>query len=104
MVRITERAAVQLQGVLLGNNVLPGQGMRLAANATGGLAMTIDAPHEGDVVIRREETPVLIVARTVAARLTDAVVDCEAVEENGRMWPGLVLRRRARPGQARPTA
>jgi Fe-S cluster assembly iron-binding protein IscA len=104
MVRITERAAVQLQGVLLGKNALPGQGVRLAVDGTGGITMTIDAPHEGDVVIHREETPVLIVARTVAARLTGAVVDCEAVDDSGRMRPGLVLRRRPRPAQARPAS
>jgi hypothetical protein len=38
----------------------------------------------------------------VVARLTGAVVDCAPVEENGRMQPGLVLRRRIRPAQARP--
>jgi hypothetical protein len=93
MVKVTERAIVKLQQVLLKKHAGPGQGVRLSADATGGLAMAIGAPQEGDVTIRREEAPVLILARAVAARLMGMVVDFRPATDDPRRPPGFVLRR-----------
>ena len=93
MVKVTERAIVRLQQVLLKKHAGPGQGVRLTPNDTGGFAMVIGAPLEGDVTIRREEAPVLILAHTVAVRLAGMVVDFRPATDDPRRPPGFVVRR-----------
>ena len=93
MVKVTERAIVKLQQVLLKKYAGPGQGVRLTAADTGGLAIEISAPQEGDVIIRREEAPVLILARAVAIRLAGMVVDFRSATDDPQRPPGFVVRR-----------
>jgi Fe-S cluster assembly iron-binding protein IscA len=93
MVKVTERAIVKLQQVLLKKHAGPGQGVRLTADDTGGFALVIGAPQEGDVMIRREEAPVLILARAAAVRLKGLVVDFRPATEDPRRPPGFVVRR-----------
>jgi Fe-S cluster assembly iron-binding protein IscA len=92
MVTVTDRAANVLQQVLQENHAPPGQGVRLAADASGHLGMTIDMPREGDDVVYSEETPVLVVAGPVAGQLTDMVLDYQAPENDSQTSPGFVLR------------
>jgi hypothetical protein len=75
MVQITERAGAELRRLLSDNLARPQQGVRLRLNEAGGLAMTIDVPHSGDSVIRRDNLPVLIVDGRLAGRLAQRVLD-----------------------------
>ena len=61
MVQITERAGTELRRLLAEHFARPQQGVRLRLNQSGDLRMTIDVPHAGDSVIRRDNVPVLIV-------------------------------------------
>jgi Fe-S cluster assembly iron-binding protein IscA len=75
MVQITERATAELRRLLTDNFARPQQGVRLRLNQAGGLAMTIDVPHSGDSIIRRDNLPVLIVDGRLATRLAQRVLD-----------------------------
>ena len=75
MVQITERASAELRRLLTDNFARPQQGVRLRLNQAGDLAMTIDVPHSGDSIIRRDNLPVLIVNGRLAARLARRVLD-----------------------------
>jgi len=75
MVQITERATVELRRLLTDNFARPQQGVRLRLNQAGGLAMTIDVPHSGDSIIRRDNLPVLIVDGRLTTRLAQRVLD-----------------------------
>jgi Fe-S cluster assembly iron-binding protein IscA len=83
MVQITERASTELRRLLTDHIARPQQGVRLRLNQAGGLAMTIDVPHAGDSVIRRDNLPVLIVEGRLAARLADRVLDYPATADTG---------------------
>jgi Fe-S cluster assembly iron-binding protein IscA len=75
MVQITERASAELRRLLTDNFARPQQGVRLRLNQAGDLAMTIDVPHAGDSIIRRDNLPVLIVDARLATRLAQRVLD-----------------------------
>src|SRR5215472_8440247 len=75
MVQITERASAELRRLLIDNFARPQQGVRLRLNPAGELAMTIDVPHSGDSIIRRDNFPVLIVDGQLAVRLAQRVLD-----------------------------
>ena len=75
MVQLTERASSELRRLLTHNFARPQQGVRLRLNAEGHLAMTIDVPHSGDSIIRRDNVPVLIVDGQLATRLAQRVLD-----------------------------
>ena len=75
MVQITERASAELRRLLTDNFALPQQGVRLRLDQAGDLAMTIDVPHSGDSVIRRDNFLVLIVDGRLATRLAQRVLD-----------------------------
>jgi Fe-S cluster assembly iron-binding protein IscA len=75
MVQITERASAELRRLLLDHQARPQQGVRLRLNQAGGLAMTIDVPHSGDSIIRRDNVPVLIVDARLTTRLAQRVLD-----------------------------
>ena len=83
MVQITERASAELRRLLTDNFALPQQGVRLRLNQAGDLAMTIDVPHSGDSIIRRDNLPVLIVDGRLAARLAQRVLDFPASSGSG---------------------
>ena len=83
MVQITERASVELRRLLTDNSARPQQGVRLRLNQAGGLAMTIDVPHSGDSIIRRDNLPVLIVDGRLAIRLAQRVLDFPAPSGGG---------------------
>jgi Fe-S cluster assembly iron-binding protein IscA len=78
MVQITERASAELRRLLTDHLARPQQGVRLRLNQAGHLAMTIDVPHSGDSIIRRDNLPVLIVDGRLAARLAQRVLDFPA--------------------------
>jgi Fe-S cluster assembly iron-binding protein IscA len=92
MVRVTDEAAVALKELLVDNDAPPDAGVRITPTAEGQVGMVIDSPREGDEVIRRDETPVLIVGDDIAPRMTDMVVDFETPRENGTSPGGFVLR------------
>jgi len=75
MVQLTDRASAELRRLLVSHLARPQQGVRLRLNEVGGLAMTIDVPHSGDSVIRRDNVPVLIVEGRLAFRLSQRVLD-----------------------------
>jgi Fe-S cluster assembly iron-binding protein IscA len=75
MVQITERASAELRRLLADHLARPQQGVRLRLSQAGKLAMTIDIPHSGDSIIRRDYLPVLIVDGRLAVRLTQRVLD-----------------------------
>jgi Fe-S cluster assembly iron-binding protein IscA len=75
MVQITERATAELRRLLTDNFARPQQGVRLRLNQAGDLAMTIDVPHSGDSIFRRDNLPVLIVDGRLTSRLAQRVLD-----------------------------
>ena len=75
MVQLTERAHTELRRLLTEHFARPQQGVRLRLNQDGGLAMTIDVPHAGDSVIRRDNVPVLIVDARLSSSLAQRVLD-----------------------------
>ncbi len=83
MVQITERATAELRRLLTNNFARPQQGVRLRLNEAGGLAMTIDVPHSGDSVIRRDNVPILIVDGRLATRLAGRVLDYPLASKSG---------------------
>src|SRR5919198_3301036 len=93
MFQVTERAATALQEVLAINNAPPKQGVRLVPTDEGRLGMTIDRPREGDQVVQRDDTPVLIADRQVAAALTGVVLDLQPAETEAEGPPRFTLRR-----------
>jgi len=78
MVQLTERASVELRRLLTDNGARPHQGVRLRLNEVGDLKMTIDVPHPGDSILRRDNLPVLIVDGRLAIRLAQRVLDFSA--------------------------
>jgi Fe-S cluster assembly iron-binding protein IscA len=75
MVQLTERASTELRRLLTEHFARPQQGVRLRLNEVGGLRMTIDIPHAGDSVIRRDNVPVLIVDGRLSSTLAQRVLD-----------------------------
>ncbi len=78
MVQITERATVELRRLLADNFARPQQGVRLRLDQAGDLTMTIDVPHSGDSIIRRDNVPLLIVEGRLSIRLAQRVLDFPA--------------------------
>jgi Fe-S cluster assembly iron-binding protein IscA len=92
MVRVTEQAASALEELLAENGAPPEAGVRLTPSAGGNMGMIIEEPREGDEVINREETPLLIVDAAVAPGLTDMVVDYRDVVDDHQTPGGFLLR------------
>ena len=92
MVQITEGASTELRRLLTDHLARPQQGVRLRLNQAGGLAMTIDVPHAGDSIIRRDNLLVLIVDARLATRLAERILDFPGGPESGG---GFTLRWRA---------
>jgi Fe-S cluster assembly iron-binding protein IscA len=78
MVQLTEQAHVELRRLLSEHFARPHQGVRLRLNDAGDLKMTIDVPHPGDSVIRRDNVPVLIVDGRLSFTLAQRVLDFRA--------------------------
>lgn len=93
MVRVTDQAASALQELLADQAAPPEAGVRLSPSAGGNLGMSIETPHDGDEVIEREETPLLIVDGSVAPGLSDMVVDYRDAGDDHQTSGGFVLRR-----------
>ena len=83
MVQITERAGAELRRLLTDNFARLQQGVRPRLNQAGDLAMTIDVPHAGDSIIRRDNLPVLIVDARLATRLAQRVLDFPSTSGGG---------------------
>jgi hypothetical protein len=83
MVHITERPGAELRRLLTDNFARPQQGVRLRLNQAGDLAMTIDVPHSGDSIIRRDNLPVLIIDGRLATRLAQRVLDFPSASGSG---------------------
>jgi Fe-S cluster assembly iron-binding protein IscA len=92
MVRVTEEAATALQELLADSAAPPEAGIRLTPGAGGNLGMAIAEPQEGDEVIIRDESPLLIVDSAVAPGLTDMVVDFQDVKDDHQSPSGFLLR------------
>jgi Fe-S cluster assembly iron-binding protein IscA len=92
VVQVTEQAASALQELLADNAAPAEAGVRLTPRSGGNMGMVIEPPHDGDEVISREETPLLIVDGAVAPRLTDMVVDLRDVTDDHQSAGGFVLR------------
>lgn len=75
MLEITERAENELHALLSRNKARPHQSVRLSLDDGSKLRMTIDTPHAGDVVVRRQAEVLLIVLGTLSAALADRVLD-----------------------------
>jgi len=94
MVQITEPAHTELRRLLAENSARPQQGIRLRLDDGGALKMTIDVPHAGDSVIRRDNVPVLIVDARLAPSLVPRVLDFQNSVE-GKTRRGFTLGWRA---------
>jgi len=81
MIRLTERAEKGLQHILSSSGAPRGQAVKLLPDESGGIAMTIDLPAQGDSVVNGDSLPsgtvrpLLIVEASLARRLGDAVLD-----------------------------
>jgi hypothetical protein len=75
MIRLTERAEKGLQDILASSGAPRGQAVKLVPDDVGGIAMTIDRPGHGDSVVSGDARPLLIVDASLAARLSDVVLD-----------------------------
>jgi len=92
MVRVTEQAASALQELLADYAAPPEAGVRLTPGAGGNIGMSIETPHEGDEVIEREQSPLLIVDGAVAPGLSDMVVDFRDGADDHQTPTGFLLR------------
>jgi hypothetical protein len=84
MLQVSERAADELARLL--SQSMPGvrQAVRLGLKPSGGLEMTIDVPHLGDTLVRRNDSVVLIVEGRLSPHLSDRVLDVPAGEAGVR--------------------
>jgi len=92
MVQVTEQAATALCELLAEYAAPPEAGVRLTPGAGGNIGMVIEAPQDGDEVINRDETPLLIVDGAVAPGLSDMVVDFRDVRDDHQSTGGFLLR------------
>jgi hypothetical protein len=64
---------------------------KIVPGESGGLAMVIDRPREGDAVVQGEERPLLIVDASISSRLDDVVLDASTAPGEAE-GPRFVLR------------
>lgn len=84
MITVTERAAAELQQLLMVNNAQPGQGVKLIPNGANQVGMSIGTPGELDQVIRQGDEPLLIIDSSIADALDGTQVDCETAVVDGQ--------------------
>ncbi len=77
MITVTERAVSALEVLLAESNAESGQGVKLFPKSGDEIGMTIDAPSEGDEVIRRADAPLLIIDQALTQPLDGTQFDCE---------------------------
>jgi hypothetical protein len=95
MIRLTEQAAYGLKEILSANRVPKEQGVKLVPDESGGVAMSIEVPREGDAVVDGGRRPLLIVDAAITERLDGVVLDVDR-EEGAE--PRFVLRGADPPG------
>lgn len=93
MITVTERAAAELQEVLVAQQAPPGLGVKLVPNQMGGISMTIAPPAEGDEVVQRGDTPLLIVDYRISDAIDGMVLDAHTDEEDGQPRTQFTLQR-----------
>jgi hypothetical protein len=89
-VQLTEAASEEPQRLLRDNLAGPRQGVRLRLDAAGRLAVTIDGPQVGDVVVPHGPAPLLISDARLAVTLAPRVLDFPR-RIDGRPQGGFVL-------------
>jgi hypothetical protein len=99
MLEITDRAYVELQRLGREHLASPRQAVRLHTDMAGGLAMSIDAPHPGDSVFRREHAVLLIVEGRLSHSLAERVLDFPAPMDRGSKGEFTLHRRTPEPPQ-----
>ena len=80
MLEVSERAADELARLLSQSMPSARQAVRLGLKPSGDLAMTIDVPHPGDTLVRRNESVLLIVDGRLSPHLTNRVLDVPALD------------------------
>jgi len=75
MIRLAERAAEALKEMLTANQTPNDQGAKLFPDPSGGVAMTIAPPSEGDEVVNEEGRLLLIVDAEIVGRVDGAELD-----------------------------
>jgi Fe-S cluster assembly iron-binding protein IscA len=86
-IQITQSAEAKLVDLLTAKNAASEEGIRLTPGGTGGIGMTISPPQEGDEIVYREETPLLIIDPRVATALDGKTIDYREIEVNGQVEP-----------------
>jgi hypothetical protein len=102
MVILTEQAVIALQALLHDAQATPGQGVKLAPDGKGRITFTVEAPGADDEVIVRDDVPVLILERQLAARLEGLLLDYHLVVVEGRPSAQFTLRQPESQDGARP--
>lgn len=91
MIGVTARASQELKGILDAKRTPKDRGVKIVPGESGGLALVIDRPREGDAVVEGEERPLLIVDASLNDRLDNVVLDT-TMETGGGEEPRFVLR------------
>lgn len=91
MIGLTERATQGLKEILSANHTPKDRAVKIVPGESGGLALVIDRPREGDAVVKEEERPLLIVDASITGRFDDVVLDASG---GGPEGPRFVLRHR----------
>jgi hypothetical protein len=84
MLEVSDRAAEELTRVLNQSMAGARQSVRLGLDRSGGLSMTIDTPHAGDILVRRYDAVLLIVEGRLSPLLANRVLDIPAGEVGTR--------------------
>jgi hypothetical protein len=82
-----------LRSVLRHGRGRPGQGVKVAPDGRGGLILTISAPSTDDLVVYRDEAPLLIVAASLAGRVDGLLFDCLVTRDDDTRIRGFTFRR-----------
>jgi hypothetical protein len=91
MIGVTPRASQELKGILDAKRTPKDRGVKIVPGESGGLALVIDRPREGDAVVEGEDRPLLIVDASLNDRLDNVVLDTTP-ETSGGEEPRFVLR------------
>ena len=100
MITVTERAASALEALLADQAAEPGQGVKLVPKGSDEIGLTIEAPSDGDEVVRHADEPLLIVDRALAQPLDGAELDCVDAPINGQAPARFMLRRQGDQGHS----
>jgi len=92
MISISERAKRELQSARIASQIVPAQALRLAPDGDGSLLLFPDTANRQDIVVCHDETPLLILDRSVAGQLTESLLDYAPVEADGGNMRFVLLR------------